>query len=338
MANEKCRNVLLTTMSILISDSKINYYYFEDNGIKRYCDGISALEPGTKYYLSKYPIDEIVVIGTKETRKEEDAESEVGNLMEAWGELAQDYRIFKEKKQLPMAFEFYKYRIAAFLREAGMGDEHVKEEVEKEIDSGRREELKELLAAYSGGDSVFLMPPESWKELRDEIKKSIEQGFEKSETYSDYVKKKEELLTKEEEYASNEQLAWEYRKRRERIAKDETLSLLERQYLYASLKRVVEESIFKNRLMEMEAEIIELQKERDRLNYEIETIRRRRVDSEFSYVQYLAYCNLNEKHRLLPLQENFGLSDKGITVRFVDEQFGNDKESLDNINGIVKAL
>lgn len=182
------------------------------------------------------------------------------------------------------------------------------------------------------------MPPESWKELRDEIEKSIEQGFEKSETYSDYVKKKEELLTKEEEYAGNEQLAWEYRKRRERIAKDETLSLLERQYLYASLKRVVEESIYRNRLMEMEAEIIELQKERDRLNYEIETIRRRRVDSEFSYVQYLAYCNLNEKHRLLPLQENFGLSDRGITVRFVDEQLGNDKESLDNINGIVKAL
>ena len=68
MPENKCKHVLMTTMSTLAYKS-VNYYYGKNENGKLFCDGISSLEPGTKYFLSKYRIDEIVVVGTKETIK-----------------------------------------------------------------------------------------------------------------------------------------------------------------------------------------------------------------------------------------------------------------------------
>lgn len=62
------KRILLTTLSTL-GMLKLNYYYFQDNDThkKQFCAGITAQEPGSFYALSKHNIDEIVVIGSKET-------------------------------------------------------------------------------------------------------------------------------------------------------------------------------------------------------------------------------------------------------------------------------
>lgn len=51
------RNILLTTMSTSNYKGDYRFYYYytkSQNNEKKYCNGISALEPGTKYFLSKY--------------------------------------------------------------------------------------------------------------------------------------------------------------------------------------------------------------------------------------------------------------------------------------------
>lgn len=112
------KNVLVTTMSILNKNwsDKVNYYYYyltEENE-ELYCDGISSLEAGSKYFLSKYVIDEIVVIGSNETGSEDDAylfsEEQLKELDEKW-KANEITDIF--------AYELYKYRIAKFLLNDG---------------------------------------------------------------------------------------------------------------------------------------------------------------------------------------------------------------------------
>lgn len=70
--NKRIKNILLTTMSVLNRNTKTNYYYIEENGIRLLCSGISTMEPGSKYVLHEHPIDEIIAIGTKETYNKED--------------------------------------------------------------------------------------------------------------------------------------------------------------------------------------------------------------------------------------------------------------------------
>ena len=76
---------MLTTLSTLdFERAKLSAYFYEENtGEKIYCNGISAQEPGSKYILSKYQIDQIVVVGTKQTindSEDEKDEKVVSNL------------------------------------------------------------------------------------------------------------------------------------------------------------------------------------------------------------------------------------------------------------------
>lgn len=119
------KNVLVTTMSTLSRELKANWYYYLDGKDKLYCDGISALEAGTKYFLSKYRIDKIVVIGSKETG----CRTEEGVLDT---EKMKDFEeLYAEKKYT--ACEFYRYRIAAFLWKERIGSNENFSDVTEEI-------------------------------------------------------------------------------------------------------------------------------------------------------------------------------------------------------------
>lgn len=68
------KNILLTNMSTLPQNPHQSDYFGEfvnEQGEveTRYCQGISQLEAGTKYFLSKVDIHKIVVIGTEATEK-----------------------------------------------------------------------------------------------------------------------------------------------------------------------------------------------------------------------------------------------------------------------------
>ncbi len=102
------KNVLVTTMSVLDKNNlRAHCYYYSEGEDKLYCDGISSLEAGTKYFLAKYPIDEIVVIGTRDTGSEDSAD-----LLDI-----EQLKQFEEKygSKSYTAYEFYRFRIAVFL-------------------------------------------------------------------------------------------------------------------------------------------------------------------------------------------------------------------------------
>ncbi|MBO4460965.1 MAG: hypothetical protein J5778_09965 [Clostridiales bacterium] len=62
-------NILLTSLGDLGNRLSHSYFYFEDKGLTRYCDGISIAEAGAKYIMSSNPIDEIIVLGSPSTFK-----------------------------------------------------------------------------------------------------------------------------------------------------------------------------------------------------------------------------------------------------------------------------
>ena len=61
--------VILTTLSTLPSRRAYSYYFQEADGKRKYCDGLLSVEAGTKYYLSSFPVDRIVVIASAETQR-----------------------------------------------------------------------------------------------------------------------------------------------------------------------------------------------------------------------------------------------------------------------------
>ena len=66
-------NIILTSINpyIHVNPSLKFYYYEDDNGECQYCTGISDQEAGTKYLMSSNKIDGIIVVGSKQSAKEE---------------------------------------------------------------------------------------------------------------------------------------------------------------------------------------------------------------------------------------------------------------------------
>lgn len=67
------KNVILTVISTVNRNKNFYYHYHDvdDNGndVMKFCDGIASIEPGTKYFLSNYDVDKIIVVASKETRE-----------------------------------------------------------------------------------------------------------------------------------------------------------------------------------------------------------------------------------------------------------------------------
>lgn len=351
MLHEKKKNILVTTMSIFNKmNMRVNYYYYysPDREKRLLCDGISSLEAGSKYILSKYPIDEILVIGTKETISQ-------GDVFET-EDLAKELQVLDHKweKHLGkdfLAYDFYKYRIAAFLckREAeeNTNIRDVAEEIVSEgINEERKNDIKKILDmiiennVFTVSELLINEKNEFWQKLRNAIQISIQNDFENSESYLKYVTEKEKLEEYQVTYVSNEDVAGKYKEARTKIAEDKTLTFFEKEFLYVSLSNKVNESIYHNEMLNKTAEIIELRAENAKLSYEIETLRTQRQIREYTYAKYMVYKMLDNKYKIYPLEENR----KNIYIHFIPEQLENQRnecigdKKIDNISGIVKAL
>ena len=144
------KNVLLTTLSTLdFERAKLSAYFYEENtGEKIYCNGISAQEPGSKYILSKYQIDQIVVVGTKQTindSEDEKDEKVVSNLKAESDKYFQEHKNCRDEDLMPKdmsAFKFYKLRIGSFLSGEKWEDlsEYEKEQSKKSKDKDGKEQ------------------------------------------------------------------------------------------------------------------------------------------------------------------------------------------------------
>ena len=147
------RNILLTTLGNTFDHSRHNYYSYDDHGTLRYCEGISTAEAGSKYILSKVPIDKIIVLGPRSSYKDENIDEEIllRDLCEFGAGLPEQYSEYK----------FYCYRIMQFLNKVDIEGTDLLEELSEE-------EQKDLLAMLEK-----FYPRDHWKEVFHELNRDF---------------------------------------------------------------------------------------------------------------------------------------------------------------------
>ncbi len=100
-------NILLTSLSRQGDRKSHRYFYFENNGTIRYCDGLSVAEAGAKYILADVDIDEIIVLGAGRTYDKGQELKRV--VLKEWS----DYTV--EDTNDMSEYTFLQYRIAQFI-------------------------------------------------------------------------------------------------------------------------------------------------------------------------------------------------------------------------------
>ncbi len=184
----KERNIILTTMSTINSVSK-NFYYGKDNNL--YCEGISQLEAGTKYYLGTQNIDEIIVIGSDKVideKDEKDCRLVAGKFK---GRNLVKEQIENEKSKKPSAFAMYTYGIKCFIN--GEKEPSPVDYGENAIDPSRKKEIEDLIQSFDQelkiNDKGVMSKLEN--RLKDNIKKEYldetSQKMYKNNDYPDYA-------------------------------------------------------------------------------------------------------------------------------------------------------
>lgn len=101
------RNILLTTLGNTFDYDRHSYFTYNDNGLVRYCEGISNAEAGAKYILSKVSVDKIIVLGPSSAVQDENIEEEI-SLRDYCGFSAAMPEMYSE-------YKFFCYRIMQFI-------------------------------------------------------------------------------------------------------------------------------------------------------------------------------------------------------------------------------
>ena len=117
-------NILLTSLSPQGDRKSHRYFFFENNGLIRYCDGLSVAEAGAKYILADVDIDEIIVLGSGRTYDKGEELKPV--VLKEWS----DYTV-KDTNDLS-EYTFLQYRIAQFIDGLDMEAVDVLEDIDPE--------------------------------------------------------------------------------------------------------------------------------------------------------------------------------------------------------------
>lgn len=128
------RNILLTTLGNTFDHNRHYYYSYTGNGETKYCEGISTAEAGSKYILSRVPVDKIIVLGPLSACKDENIEKEI---------MLRDLCIFGAA--LPERYSeymFYCYRIMQFLNQIDIEGADLLDELSEEEQKSVTDEMK----------------------------------------------------------------------------------------------------------------------------------------------------------------------------------------------------
>ena len=348
------KNILMTTMSTLATINNVNYYFVSEtqNSGSLFCDGISAVENGSKYILSQYPIDEILVVGSKETVTTNDALC-IENLLEesVWkcvcDEWENDYQHGTGKKDGNelSAFEFYKLRMTEFIHQKNViSAEIVSESVSEE---SRRERIKQIaldvlreMAEEENTETntseeyivQCMQTPKKSMDLLGKVKKrildDIEQSFKEEESYLQYIRQKKELFSRRIDAAIKSQ---EYQKIREDIERDKALTILEKEFLFVSLQRKIDALYYEKEKIHIKKEADELRKENAKLQYQIQNLKNQRAEKELAFAKYALYQSLNDCYIMKPY---ISMPEK-ISMQFIPEK---KLDKFDNVAEIVNEI
>ena len=132
----RTNRILLTSLSNQGDRKSHRYFYYADDGVYRYCDGLSVAEAGAKYILSEVNIDEIIVLGAGRTYDPGEENKRIE--LRSWSDFTS-----KDAKDLS-EYSFFQYRLAQFLDNIDM--EAL--DVLADLDPKRQEELKRGYDAF----------------------------------------------------------------------------------------------------------------------------------------------------------------------------------------------
>ena len=130
------RNILLTSLGNSWDRKSHRYFYINDGGTTRYCDGLCIGEAGAKYILSCVPIDEIIVLGNGTIY--EDGEEYKSLVLKDWSDFQ------SESTDSLSEYSFFQYRLSQFLD--GLDMEAV--DVMEDIDPERREVIVDAFQKF----------------------------------------------------------------------------------------------------------------------------------------------------------------------------------------------
>ncbi|MCQ2517554.1 MAG: hypothetical protein MJ119_02230 [Lachnospiraceae bacterium] len=299
--------------------NKLNYYCANRDNVDYYCTGVYQQEPGIKYFLSKYPIDEIIAIASDTILKNSPAivENESFRITDLQG------KDLGEKE-----YHILSKRINDFIN----GENEDFKEMRKSIDVTRREDISNIVYEATKDISVKSISEAETlsKVIQDRIRKDVEEKFISPDDYSKYHVEKlsqyEEIETyihEEEKYRNYMNTVWD--------VKDKFNDDLNREgYLVQSLEYYKMKSLEYYSAAKAEKEvIIRLNDAIGRLIYEIKVIREKRIETEQEYAKSLIYEWLKQQKEIKPLEEN-----KNVFLRIVPAH----RNNIDNINGILDAI
>jgi len=106
------RNILFTAMDAAADERALRYYAVKNEYDRDYCEALQSVEASTKYILSRFPIDEILVIVDGETMNS-------GNLMKPTS-LKKAGDLYSADPEELSAFDLYRSRIAQYIDELSL--------------------------------------------------------------------------------------------------------------------------------------------------------------------------------------------------------------------------
>ena len=106
------RNILLTSLDALGSDQALRYYAVKNEYGCDYCEALQSMEASSKYILSRFPIDEILVIGG-DTAPDDGDQLKPHRLKDAEG-------LYSAKPGSLSPFDLYRSRMAQYIGEVSL--------------------------------------------------------------------------------------------------------------------------------------------------------------------------------------------------------------------------
>ena len=106
------RNIILTSLEGLNNDRALRYYSVQKEFGFEYCEALQSMEASTKFILSRFPIDEILVIGEEGSNEEGDSKKTF--------RLKDGSSLYSEDQLTLSAFNLYRSRIAQYIDELSL--------------------------------------------------------------------------------------------------------------------------------------------------------------------------------------------------------------------------
>ena len=135
------RSILLTSLDAMGTDRDLHYYSAQNEFDFDYCEAMQSTEASAKYILSRFPIDEILVIG-------EETSPNAGD--EGKSFLLKDARaLYSEKSEDLSAFDLYRSRLAQHMDELSLEQQAYGELLPEEDCEKLRAFIRDFQERYS---------------------------------------------------------------------------------------------------------------------------------------------------------------------------------------------